>query len=209
MYNKIMSIPYDLVLIPSSELSYRAIEASKLAGYYDNFFTLEIGKFYPHISLYMFNLDQSGLLKVEKLIKDITKGTKAIKANSSGYSLTKGPGAGYVFISYAASIELKNLQEKIIGAINPIRSAMNESEIVKMQNAEGIKLDNFQKYGYPYVGGLFKPHLTLTRLREYNPDVIELLPSNIDLFNGIFDRIGLFERGPNGTCIKQIATWDL
>ncbi|MBP6005281.1 hypothetical protein KA531_00005, partial [Candidatus Saccharibacteria bacterium] len=58
---------------------------------------------------------------------------------------------------------------------------------------------------YPAVGDLFRPHITLTRLKEHNPNVLELLQQDITTFNGVFDRLGLFEMGENGTCIRKIA----
>jgi 2'-5' RNA ligase len=86
---------------------------------------------------------------------------------------------------------------------------MRESDIRKMQDATGIKLENLQKYGYPAVGKLFRPHITLTRLKEHNPKVLEVLPPKVDTFSGILDSIGLFEMGENGTCIRKIAQFPL
>ena len=79
----------------------------------------------------------------------------------------------------------------------------------KMQDAEGLKLENLQKYGYPAIGDLFRPHITLTRLEEHNPKVLDLLPQDISTFSGVFDRLGLFEMGENGTCIRKIAEFPL
>lgn len=65
------------------------------------------------------------------------------------------------------------------------------------------------RYGYPAVGDLFRPHMTLTRLKEHNPKVFEPLPQDVDAFSGIFDRLGLFEIGENGTYIRKIAEFPL
>lgn len=115
----------------------------------------------------------------------------------------KGYGIGYVDPEYKVTNELQSLQENILDGINPLRAGMREKDIAKMQDATGTKLANLQKYGYPSIGKLFRPHMTLTRLKDHMPEVLDILPA-INTFDGIFDRIGLFEMGDNGTCIRKI-----
>ncbi|MCA9318443.1 DUF1045 domain-containing protein [Candidatus Saccharibacteria bacterium] len=204
-----MSIPCDIVLLPSKELADKAIEASKTISSLDSFFTLEVGKFYPHMSLYMFQLEETDIQNVEALLNEIAKQTQVVSATATKYSLGQGFGVGYVDPEYKVTDELTGLQNAIVDAINPVRAGMRESDIAKMQDATGLKLENLQKYGYPAIGDLFRPHITLTRLKEHNPEVLNLLPSDVSTFSGVFNRIGLFEMGTNGTCVRQIATWDL
>ncbi len=204
-----MSLPCDIVLLPSIELANKAIEASKATNKYESFFTLEDGKFYPHMSLYMFQLDETDISKVEEVLTRIANDTKVITAKATTYSLGTGFGVGYVDPEYEVTEGLSSLQDKVVEAVNPIRAGMRESDIKKMQDAEGIKLENLQKYGYPAIGELFRPHITLTRLKEHNPKVLELLPQDVTSFSGVFDRLGLFEMGENGTCIRKIAEFPL
>jgi len=203
------SLPCDIVLLPTLELENKAIQASNATSKYDSFFTLEIGRFYPHMSIYMFQLNDSDISKVEEVLAKIAKGTGVINALATTYSLGTGFGAGYVDPEYEVTEELSNLQNKVVEAVNPIRAGMRESDVRKMQDAEGSKLENLKKYGYPAIGDLFRPHITLTRLKEYNPRVLELLPQDVSTFSGEFDRLGLFEMGENGTCIRKIAEFSL
>lgn len=203
------SLPCDVVLLPSSELANKAIEASKATKQFESFFTLEDGKFYPHMSLYMFQLDEADISKVGEVLTRIAKDTKTISAKATTYSLGTGFGVGYVDPEYEVTEELSRLQNKVVEAVNPIRAGMRESDIKKMQDAEGIKLDNLKKHGYPAIGELFRPHITLTRLKEHNPKVLELLPQDVTTFSGVFDRLGFFEMGENGTCIRKIAEFPL
>lgn len=205
----INSLPCDVVLLPSAELATMAIEASKATERFESFFTLEDGKYYPHMSLYMFQLNEPDISKAEEVLAGIAKDTKVITATATTYRLSEGFGVGYVDPEYEVTDELRALQEKVVEAVNPIRAGMRESDIAKMQDATGVKLVNLQKYGYPAIGKLFRPHITLTRLKEHNPGVLELLPKDISTFNGIFDRIGLFEMGNNGTCTRKIAEYEL
>lgn len=203
------SLPCDIVLLPSSELANRVIDASRLTKQYESFFTLEDGKYYPHMSLYMFQLNEADIPKVEEVLTRIAKNTQTVSAEATTYSLGTGFGVGYVDPEYKVTEELSSLQNTVVEAVNPIRAGMRESDIKKMQDAEGIKLQNLQKYGYPAIGDLFRPHITLTRLKEHNPKVLELLPQDVTTFSGVFDRLGLFEMGENGTCIRKIAEFPL
>lgn len=203
------SLPCDIVLLPSLELANKAIEASNAARQYENYFTLEDGKFYPHMSLYMFQLNEADIPKIEEVLSKIAKDFNIVSAKATTYSLGKGFGVGYVDPEYEVTDELSGLQNKVIEAVYPMRAGMRESDIKKMQDAEGLKLKNLEKYGYPAIGNLFRPHITLTRLKEHNPGVLDLLPQDISTFDGVFDRLGLFEMGENGTCIRKIAEFSL
>jgi len=203
-----MSIPCDIVLLPNEELAKTAIAASQALAKYDPFFTLEIGKFYPHMSLYMFQLEESDIERVNAVLQDIAAGQTVVHGHATGYKMGEGFAVGYVDPDYEVTDELHALQQTIVAAVNPIRSDMRQSDKEKMVDATGIKLENLQKYGYVSIGQLFRPHITLTRLKENVPEALNDLP-DISLFSGAFDRIGLFEMGPNGTCIRKIAEFPL
>lgn len=202
------SIPCDIVLLPDDKLTEKALSASQLLSGYDSLFTLELGKFYPHMSLYMFQLNASDIPKIEEKLTKIASEMKLIQAKATRYYLGEGLGIGYIDPEYEATEGLKALQEKVIKAINPIRAGMRESDIAKMQDATGLKLENLQKYGYPATGELFRPHITLTRLKEHKPEVLDQLP-DISTFSGNFVKLGLFEMGSNGTCVREIKTFGI
>ncbi len=202
------SIPCDIVLLPDDELTQKAISASQLFADHDPQFTLEIGKFYPHMSMYMFQLEELDITKVEDVLSKIASQTYTISGKATRYYLGEGDGIGYIDPEYEASEAMRSLQHQFIEAVNPIRAGMRESDIAKMQDATGVKLENLQKYGYSASGELFRPHITLTRLKEHKPEVLELLP-DITIFDGNFVKLGLFEMGSNGTCIRLIKSIDL
>jgi hypothetical protein len=202
------SLPCDIVLLPNEELAQKAISGSRLLASYDALFTLEMGKFYPHMSLYMFQLNESDIPKVEIALKGIAALSQTILGKATRYFLGEGFGVGYIDPEYEVTEELSSLQHGVIEAINPLRAGMRESDIIKMQDATGEKLENLKTYGYPAVGTLFRPHMTLTRLKAHTPEALDVLPDS-NTFTGAFDRIGLFEMGTNGTCIRQLAVFDL
>lgn len=202
------NIPCDIVLLPSKELAEKAIAASQQLASLDAFFTLEFGKFFPHMSLYMFQFDTDDTPKVDELLQNIASSIEPITGSAARYDQGTGFGVGYVDAEYEATKELSSLQDAVVGAINPVRAGMREKDKAKLQDATGVKLENLQKYGYPSIGELFRPHITLSRLKEHKPEALDVLPS-LDTFNGTFDRIGLFEMGDNGTCIRMIGEYPL
>ncbi len=125
------SLPCDIVLLPTLELENKAIQASNATSKYDSFFTLEIGRFYPHMSIYMFQLNDSDISKVEEVLAKIAKGTGVINALATTYSLGTGFGAGYVDPEYEVTEELSNLQNKVVEAVNPIRAGMSSSRFLQ------------------------------------------------------------------------------
>jgi len=202
------SIPCDVVLLPNEELALEAITTSQIFANHDPLFTLQIGKFYPHMSLYMFQLNESDIPKVEGILHNIADTFHPVQGTATNYSMGEGLAVGYVGPEYEAAEELLSLQKKVIDSINPIRAGMRASDAAKMKDATDVKLDNLKKYGYPAVGSLFRPHITLTRLKDYSPELLRILP-DISRFNGLFDSLGLFEMGANGTCIRKIAEYNL
>lgn len=198
------SIPCDIVLLPDATVTERAYSLSAILETNDTFFTLKDGSFFPHASLYMTQLKLSDLSHVSSILNNIASYTPQIHLVAKEYHQE----AGYIDIEYLRTQLVDNLQMKVIEAINPIRDDLREKDKVRLQTAEGKERENIEKYGYRSVGELFTPHLTLTRLKSIDPIEVVSLPG-IHSFNTVFNKIGLFEMGDNGTCIRKIAEFNL
>jgi len=114
---------------------------------------------------------------------------------------------GYIDAGYDRIASLDDLQMTVLDAINPIRDGMREKDKPRLEIAIGKKREYFELYGYPNVRELFRPHLTLTRFLSERPIDASDLPSSED-FSGTFPKLGLFEMGDNGTCVRKIAEFD-
>jgi hypothetical protein len=206
---KLQTIPCDIVLLPSEEQSQLAIKASQLLSPQGSLFTLDNQGFYAHLSLYMFEMGVDSQDACVAALRQLANLTTAQQLEQDGYFYQdSGFGKGYVDIAYARNEATDSLQMHAITTFNSLRAGMRESDRNKMSDATGFKLENLQKYGYPAIGELFRPHVTLTKFPvEIEPD-LSALPAPT-LFSGMFTRIGLFEMGPNGTCIRKIAEFNL
>ena len=203
------TIPCDIVLLPSEEQSKLAVQASQRLSSQGSIFTLDNLNFYAHTSLYMFQMDVSRKDDYIAALRQLANQTKVQRLRQSGYEYQdSGFGKGYVDIAFTRNGKADSLQERVVTVFNDLRAGMRESDKIKMSDATGLKLENLQKYGYPAIGELFRPHITLTRFpMDVEPD-LTVLPGS-EMFSGEFTRIGLFEMGTNGTCIRKIAEFNL
>ena len=198
------SIPCDVVILPDPLLAHKAVSTSQRLQRFDSLFVLEDGKYYPHASLYMLQLKIEDISKVEEQLAMIARSFSQLRLRGSRYDNEMA----FIDVEYERAPELIELQNQVIEALNPIRDGLREKDKPRMEAATGLKRENFEKYGYPYVGELFRPHMTLSRLEEDNPDALNILDEPSE-FSGSFVGLGLFEMGDNGTCIRKIKEFDL
>jgi len=203
------TIPCDIVLLPAQDQAELAVRASQALSPQGSLFTLDNHDFYAHASLYMFQMDIENQEKCISALRQLAAQTAVQQLKQDGYFYQDtGHGKGYVDVAFERNNVVDSLQERAIATFNSLRAGMRESDKAKMADASGVKLVNLQKYGYPAAGELFRPHITLTKFPvELTPD-LSGLPS-VEAFSGIFDRVGLFEMGQNGTCIRKIAEFSL
>lgn len=197
------SIPCDVVILPNPLLADLAISASQKLNNFDSLFVLEDGKYFPHASLYMLQLKIEDLPQVEESLSRLARVITPLQLQAYRYDHTMG----FIDAEYERLPELVGLQQEVIDVLNPIRDGMRKKDIERMHEAEGLALENFQNYGYKSVGELFRPHMTLSRLKYDNPTALDVLDSASN-FSGAFMQLGLFEMGDNGTCVRKIKAFD-
>lgn len=203
------SIPCDVVLLPSKTQSKLAIQASRMLSAQGGLFTLDDEKFYAHMSMYMFQMSLDNQADCIAALQRIAEQTRVQQLNQDGYFYQdSGFGRGYTDVAFKRNTEVDACQDSIVNIFNDLRAGVRESDKAKMTDASGLKLENLQQYGYPAIGELFRPHITLTKLSiESEPD-FSVLPES-EAFTGEFDKIGIFEMGRNGTCIRKVAEFVL
>jgi hypothetical protein len=198
------SKPYDVVLIPSDDLVKKAISLSKKLTPLGVHFTLDNETFFPHLSLYMLQLNDGGIIKVRGLLETIAKDNMAISLEAEKYHYEDD----YFDVEYTKLMEIISLQEKILDGLNPFRDGLREKDKERLPDSIGETRSNLLKYGYRGIGKMFNPHLTFTRFKSAREKTLGSLP-DLESFNETFTQIGLFEMGDNGTCTKKVACWKL
>lgn len=198
------SIPCDIVILPADNLAKKAVDFSQQLAAQGTLFTLSSQGPFPHASLYMTQLKTADLDKAKTLLAAIAALTPQFDLICTRYDQAEG----YIDTDYARTKTLDDLQMEVVKAINPIRDGMREKDKARMLEAAGKVRENLERYGYRGVGELFRPHLTLTRFANGQAIDIDLLPPPSE-FSGKFTKLGLFEMGDNGTCIRKIAEFEL
>lgn len=198
------SIPCDIVILPSNELAERAIAMSTDLQKHSALVQLSSTGPFPHASLYMTQLKVDDLEKVKGILASIAASTSLLDLTATRYDQAEG----YIDADYARAKTLDQLQMTVVEAINPIRDGMREKDKARMLTTTGKIRENLEKYGYRGVGELFRPHMTFTRFADGQAIDTGVLPKPSE-FSGQFIKLGLFEMGDNGTCVRKLADFNL
>lgn len=198
------SKPYDVVLIPEDSITQEAVKISKLCEPRGVLFTLDEKNLFSHISFYMLQLSDEGLEESLERLSAIAKETSAVNVVADHYNLENN----YLDVEYVKTMEISLLQGRIIKELNPMRCGLRGKDKERLITIQGKERVNILRYGYRSVGDQFHPHLTFTRFKDDQTDIVSKLPPKT-IFNGSFPTLGLFEMGDNGTCVHLTKSWPL
>lgn len=67
---------------------------------------------------------------------------------------------------------VNKLAWKCVRFLDPLRAPMTHKQIVKRKNLKHLERENFDQWGYPYVGNQFRFHMTLTNGLS-KPELVE------------------------------------
>jgi len=181
-----------------------AIKLSQKLSEKGTHFTLDSKNYFPHVSLYMLQLNENSLDKALNLLTSIAKELKPIKVVTSEYHYE----SEYIDVEYEKSEILEIAQMKVVQSLNSVRDGLREKDKARLETSEGEELNNLLTYGYRSIGKAFHPHLTFTRFVASHKDIKSDLP-DIKLFEGVYSKLAIFELGDNGTCVHEIKSWEL
>lgn len=198
------SIPCDIVMIPDTNIADAVTALSQQFSVSDTYFTLQEGSYFPHASLYMVQIDTDRLEEISAKLIDIANNASKISLEPKEYHQEWG----YLDIEYHRELASDLLQMQVVNAINPLRDGLRDKDKERLKTATGKELENIEKYGYRSIGELFAPHITITRFTNREDIDLTLLP-NVHNFPATFSKIGIFEMGDNGTCVRKIAEFPL
>ncbi len=207
----------NLALIPEMALANKHIAFSQgLAKQYPSVITLNgVGPrlvFTPHLTLYQVPIPVLHLEQLAAELAVLAGKTRSLSLAATEYG--SNPNEGSLEVRYEPTEVLMELQEALIGQVNPLRGGLLLErdpaghlllELVKEPGTRGENIRNtgFDAVGDPAKGGLFQPHVTIgwfaigTSLAMNAPDW-----PPIEAFKGSFDALGVFALGPYGTCAQ-------
>lgn len=176
-------IPLNIALIPPTDISQEAIKLSQSLKQHGGLFTLGKHKNMPHISLYATSFPEQNLSKIQNELQTVTKKIQPIPLLSSHYAVNHDV---WIAVNYTPTPALLALQKSIIDALHQFTP---QSE--------------FYNAGF----GIDMPHITFTKLKTPQVDILTTLPARN--FDFMASQLGLFESGEHGTCKRLIAQFPL
>lgn len=191
-------------MIPDASVTEKVISLSELLSANETYFTLKEGEYYPHASLYMVQLDMDKIDEIKDLLSNVASNTSTVALSPKEYHQQWG----YVDVEYNKEPISSTLQMDIIHALNPIRDGLRQKDKDRLAEAVGKERENIETYGYRSVGEMFAPHITITRFTDRKDIDLTTLP-DISNLPATFSKIGIFEMGENGTCVRKIAEFNL
>ena len=186
-----------------------AIKLSKEIAEKENvYFMLDNINYFTHVTIYSVEFPESNLKeiikKLEKLAIDFSPPEFIFEYNKAK--------SGWISLFFSCSPKIKTLHEAIVKTANPLREGLIREKFKISENIENLSAEqseNIKKYGNPNLMNLYKPHLTITKLK--NEQIAEKFASEmsgkIEKFKS--DSIGIFVSGKHGTCRKLIKEFKL
>jgi 2'-5' RNA ligase len=206
MENEFVKI--NIAFRPPIEIAEKVAQLSlKISQKEGAFFVLDNLNFHPHMTIYFLEYPAYNSEKILEKLENLAKNFSSIKFVASGMKVSRG----YIGMATEYSQALRNIHEAIVRETNPFREnhLREEYAIVDIEEILQEKKRNIQQYGHPDVLDLYKPHITITRLRD--EQAAERIAKNIEwpVEDFMVDTIGVFKTGENGTCIELIKEFTL
>ncbi len=111
----------------------------------------------PHVSIFQLDVERHRLGELKDIVKSILQTHRHIQLKFSGVELEN---KNWLFWSLEFSQRLKELHEEIVTRCAPIRRANIELG-GRGKYLDGVAGLMHERYGYPHVMELYKPHITL------------------------------------------------
>ena len=163
--NKVRNINYfDIVIIPPPLEKNYAIKLSReIGGGGKGKFILGRSQYVPHISLYHIPVSNRKIKELHNVLKNILVATKL---GILTLKKIKIPKEGSIWIEVSKPLWLEELHKRVVKGISGFRDTKFDVREVWGKNYNLLQEKMIVKYGSPYIGRFFQPHITLTVLRD-------------------------------------------
>jgi 2'-5' RNA ligase len=192
---------YDVVVIPPPEIAQQTVALSRALAPLGTFFTVDDVAIHPHISLYHIPLAESSLQTVSGLLQETLSTIDLFPLEQETYYPDQGVWVG---VRYVASKPILDLHTLVIDALKGCRVLEDDTRYAERwpeMNPEERK--NLKECGWAHAYTHYSPHITFTKLKTPQVDVLAHLPQYE--FSFIVDHVGLYELGEHGTATRLVA----
>ena len=150
----------------------------------------------PHVTLFMGLFPEKHLPALCAVLRRIAASTPPFSLQMESCELS---GEGYLFWKVHRSAPLQQLHESVACALTPYREGAVREKFQRLGGGFSYaERQSLQRYGFPWAGPLFRPHVTLTRFSVAPPTLPHVLPA--PLSEGV-SGLGLGTVGSHGSLI--------
>ncbi|HCU70938.1 MAG TPA: hypothetical protein DIC35_04310 [Candidatus Moranbacteria bacterium] len=173
----------------------------------ETFFVLDSFHYYPHMTIYSQEYPVSSIERVLENMEKLSKNFSPLRFIATEIETI----CGYIGMGAKYSPELRSIHETIVKEINSLRkSHLREKYITAIhEQIPEEKMKNIQEYGHPDVLNLYKPHITITRLKDEGKTERIISDIQWEIEDFTIDTIGIFKTGEHGTCVGLIEEFKL
>lgn len=164
MDQKVEAVQLNIAIIPEQRIQQEAIKLSEtLSKSFDTHFILNTENLFPHVTISQARYPKKNLDKVIDMVKNTVKNITQCNVSLSQFDLVFGE---FVFWNAFRSPELVGFHQQIVDSTNSLREGLVIEHVAAMTNLPPEDAGDREKYGALLIGPRYRPHITLTRLRE-------------------------------------------
>jgi len=199
----------NIVLFPSAAVEQQAIEWSKnVSKCFKTRYVLDDQTYHPHITLYQAHYPTNSIEKVQAVLAEITKKVPQFEITMHNLSAL----SGFIFYDAIKSPELTALHLTLLETLNPLREGIltdADRQILADPRVPDKIKQNIQQYAYAFAKESYLPHMSITRLEEYQEadEAKKLLQTKVMKFT--VQELLLTNVGDEGTCNEIYARFRL
>jgi len=192
---------FDLVIVPPALEKNYAIKLSReIGGGGKGEFVLGRSQYIPHISLYHIPVNHRKIREIFSVLKRIVLGSKL---GLLTLKRIKIPKEGSIWIEVSKPQWLEHLHQRIVRETSEFRDTKFDVLEAWGEHYNSQQRKLIVKYGSPYIGRFFQPHITLTVMREKNP-----MEKGIKFKQMRFkaSSVSVYRIGPHHSCQKRLLS---
>lgn len=203
-----MALALNIVFVPADETFWVALNRSeKIAEKYPTCFQLAEHTEVPHMTLYKVTVPEYNLLPLQDAVQGVVGNNFLLNVPHYKFSFkTVSTGRGYVFAEIDMDDALREFEAMIVKAAHPFRDPRAfPPGRGRLTEAE---LYNNRQYGHWNVLDTWKPHMTITRLKDETMGTVVAEELQRDTrFQQVGFQLGtvrLYKTGNHGTCRELV-----
>ena len=198
----------NVVLRPTEELVEAAVSLSaRIAQDHETDFVLDGVTFHPHVTLYKISIADEDVLGVYARVQQVARRHRPISCPFGAFQ----DGRGYLYLRLKPEEALQLLHAELVRALNGvrIRGARIRSKGREAVMSSEERFNNL-RYGHPNVLDTYRPHMSISRLRD--PDEVGRVLKEISWPENWTEQVfrssmlGVYLMGEHGTCRELVYT---